>query len=94
MFDKYIRTLDFSKVYFYESDISMLEKERYSFDDYLLNGNVQPFFDIFNLYEKRMLERMNYVDTILANGFDFTEYDSAEINRDDSKWVSSPSEMN
>jgi carboxyl-terminal processing protease len=94
MFDKYIRTLDFSKVYFYESDISTLEKERYSFDDYLLDGNVQPFFNIFNLYEKRMLERMNYVDTILANGFDFTEYDSAEINRDDSKWVSSPSEMN
>ncbi|NWG28643.1 MAG: carboxy terminal-processing peptidase [Ignavibacteriaceae bacterium] len=94
MFDKYIRTLDFSKVYFYESDISTLEKERYSFDDYLLDGNVQPFFDIFNLYEKRMLERMNYVDTILANGFDFTEYDSTEINRDDSKWVSSPSEMN
>lgn len=94
MFDKYIRTLDFSKVYFYESDISMLEKERYSFDNYLLNGNVQPFFNIFNLYEKRMLERMNYVDTILANGFDFTQYDSAEINRDDSKWVSSLSEMN
>lgn len=94
MFDKYIKTLDFSKVYFYESDISMLEKERYSFDNYLLNGNVQPFFDIFNLYEKRMLERMNYVDTILANGFDFTQYDSAEINRDESKWVSSLSEMN
>jgi carboxyl-terminal processing protease len=94
MFDKYIRTLDFSKVYFYESDISTLEKERYSFDDYLLDGNVQPFFNIFNLYEKRMLERMKYVDTILANGFDFTEYDSTEINRDDSKWVSSPSEMN
>lgn len=94
MFDKYIRALDFSKVYFYESDISMLEKERYSFDDYLLDGNVQPFFDIFNLYEKRMLERMNYVDTILAKGFDFSEYDSAEINRENSKWVSSRSEMN
>lgn len=94
MFDKYLKTLDFSKVYFYESDISTLEKERYSFDDYILDGNIQPFFDIFNLYEQRMLERMEYVDTILAKGFDFTINDSAEVNRDNSVWVASHDEMN
>jgi len=93
MFDKYLKTLDFSKVYFYESDISALEKERYSFDDYILAGNIQPFYDIFNLYERRMSERMAYVDTILAKGFDFTQNDSADINRDNSTWVTSPEEM-
>jgi len=94
MFDKYLKTLDNSKVYFYDSDINSLEKERYSFDDYILDGNIQPFFDIFNLYEQRMSERMEYVDSILARGFDFTQNDSAEINRDNSTWVSSPEEMN
>ena len=94
MFDKYLKTLDYSKVYFYESDISALEKERYSFDDYILDGNIQPFFDIFNLYEQRMLERMEYVDTILAKGFDFTMNDSAEVNRDNSSWAASHEEMN
>ncbi len=94
MFDKYLKTLDYSKVYFYESDISSLEKERYSFDNYILAGDIQPFFDIFNLYEQRMLERMEYVDTILVKGFDFTQNDSAEINRDNSTWVASHEEMN
>ena len=94
MFDKYLRSLDYSKVYFYESDISSFEKLRYSFDDYLLEGNVQPFFDIFNLYEQRMLERMEYVDTILSRKFDFTMNDSAEVNRDNSTWVTSLEEMN
>ncbi|MCU0415375.1 MAG: S41 family peptidase, partial [Ignavibacteriaceae bacterium] len=94
MFDRYLKTLDYSKVYFYESDINTLEKERYSFDDYILDGNIQPFFDIFNLYEQRMLERMEYVDTILAKGFDFTTNDSAEVNRDNSTWAASPEEMN
>lgn len=94
MFDKYLKTLDYSKVYFYESDISSLEKERYSFDDYLLAGNIEPFFTIFNLYEQRMLERMEYVDTILSKGFDFTMNDSAEVNRDNSTWVASYEEMN
>jgi carboxyl-terminal processing protease len=93
MFNNYIKTLDYSKVYFFESDISLLEKERYSFDDYLLAGNVQPFFDIFNLYEKRLIERMEYVDTILTRGFDFSVNDSVEINREKSSWVSTWGEM-
>lgn len=94
MFDKYLRSLDFSKLYFYESDISTFEKERYQFDDYLLAGNVQPFFDIFNVYEERMLDRMKYVDTILVRGFNFSINDSAEINRENALWPSSRDEMN
>ena len=93
MFDKYLESLDNSRVYFYSSDIAKLEKERYSFDDYLLAGNIQPFFDIFNLYEKRTLERMEYVDTILAKKFDFTKNDSLEIDRDSSNWPASTKEM-
>lgn len=93
MFNKYIKTLDYSKVYFYQSDINSFEKERYLFDDYLLAGNVQPFFDIFNLYEKRLIERMEYVDTILTRGFDFTMNDSVEINRENSIWVSTWQDM-
>jgi carboxyl-terminal processing protease len=92
--DKYIKNLDYSRVYFYSSDIENFEKERNSFDDYLLEGNVQPFFDIFNLYEERMMERMQYVDTILTKGFDFTINDSMEIGRDHSNWVNSRDEMN
>ena len=94
IFDKYIKDLDYGRVYFYQSDIDKLEKERYSFDDYLLDGNVQPFFNIFNLYDKRMMERMEYVDTILTKGFDFSQNDSLEINRDHTKWVNSREEMN
>lgn len=94
IFDKYLKTLDNSKVYFYESDISAFEKNRYSIDDDILKGDIQIFFDIFNVYEERMLERMDYVDTILARGFNFNEKDSAEINRDKSNWISNVNEMN
>jgi carboxyl-terminal processing protease len=93
MFDNYIKTLDYSRVYFFKSDIERFEKERYLFDDYLLEGNVQPFFDIFNLYEERLLQRMEYVDTILTRGFDFTLQDSVEIDRENAEWISSWSEM-
>jgi carboxyl-terminal processing protease len=36
---------------------------------------------------------MNYVDTILVQGFDFTINDSLEINRKNSVWVTSKEEM-
>jgi len=93
MFDNYIQTLDHSKVYFFQSDIDSFEKDRYSFDEFLLDGNVQPFFDIFNIYEERLLQRMQYVDTILSRGFDFTQLDSVEISRKNSNWVSTWSAM-
>lgn len=93
MFDNYIRNLDYSKVYFFKSDINSFEKDRYSFDDYLLDGNVQPFFDIFNRYKERLVQRMAYIDTILTDGFDFTQIDSVQINRDDADWVSTWQDM-
>jgi carboxyl-terminal processing protease len=93
MYDKYLRSLDFSKVYFYESDISSFEKLRYSLDDYLLDGDVEPFFEIFNVYEKRMLERMEYVDSIISRGFTFTINDSVEINRENANWADNVEEM-
>jgi carboxyl-terminal processing protease len=93
LFTKYLENLDNNRVYFYASDIAQLEKERYSFDDYLLAGNIQPFFDIYNLYEERMMERMDYVDTVLVNGFDFTKNDSIEIDRDNSNWANSTQAM-
>jgi len=94
IFDKYLKTLDHSKVYFYSHDINELEKERYSFDDYLLTGDIQPFFDIFNLYQERISERMNYVDSVLVKGFDFTINDSIEVHRESSEWATSVEEMN
>jgi carboxyl-terminal processing protease len=93
MFDNYIQTLDHGKVYFFKSDIESFEKKRYSFDDYLLEGNVQPFYDIFNIYEERLYERMRYVDTVLSRGYDFTLMDSVEISRDNSDWISTWSAM-
>jgi len=93
LFDKYIRSLDYSKIYFYQSDIDSFEKERYLFDDYLLDGNIQPFFDIFNVYKDRLVQRMEYVDTILTRGFDFTLPDSMEISRENSNWIKNWAEM-
>jgi carboxyl-terminal processing protease len=94
LFDRYLETLDFSRIYFLETDISSFEKYRYNLDDYLIDGDIEPFYEIFNTYTKRMKERTGYLDTILVKEFDYSLVDSVKIGRENVNWVESYSMMN
>jgi len=94
LFDKYLKALDFNRLYFFKSDINECEKYRYTLDDYLINGNIEPFFEIFNRYTLRMRERIAYLDTILSKEFDFTLMDSVEVSREDAEWAQNYFTMN
>lgn len=94
LFDKYLKALDFNRLYFFKTDISEFEKYRYKLDDYLIDGNIEPFFEIFNLYSLRMRDRIAYLDTILTNEFDFSLMDSVEVSRENAEWAQNYSIMN
>jgi carboxyl-terminal processing protease len=79
----YIEMLDPSKVYFLQEDINRFNAYKDKLDDGILTGDVQPAFDIFNVYQKRMLDRIDYALTLLKRPFDFTQNDSFQLNRDD-----------
>jgi carboxyl-terminal processing protease len=87
LFERYLKALDFNRLYFLKSDINEFEEYKYTFDDYLIDGNIEPFFKIFNKYTFRMSERINYLDTILTNEFDYTILDSVEVSREDAEWA-------
>lgn len=94
LFNKYLKTLDFNRLYFIKSDINEFEKYRHTLDDDLLDGNIEPFFEIFNRYTLRMRERITYLDTILTKEFDFTFIDSVEVSREDAEWSENYFTMN
>ena len=77
-----------------KSDINEFEEYKYTFDDYLIDGDIEPFFKIFNTYTLRMSERINYLDTILTSEFDYTILDSVEVSREDAKWAENYFAMN
>ncbi|MDH7605252.1 MAG: tail-specific protease, partial [Melioribacter sp.] len=60
IFDEYIKNLDNAKSYFLKQDIEAFEKYRYQFDDFLNSGDLNIPFEIFNVYKKRLGERINY----------------------------------
>ena len=94
-FDRYLEKLDYQRLYFLESDIQSFEQYRYMFDDYIGSGQVQTAYDIFNLYEKRMAERLVHVFALLeGEPFDFTIDETIDIDRENDPWAKTPAELN
>ena len=97
VFDKYIDRLDSDRAYFLATDVAYLdEKYRFSLDEALKQGDLAPAFDIFNLFQERMIDRLEYVLDFIDHGldtFDFTVDESLEIDRENAPWPRDGDEM-
>ena len=96
IFEKYLSLLDGAKVYFTEADVQELEKYRYLLDDALVRGNLEPAFEIFNRYQLRLNERLNFLLTELNAGItdmDFEVDENIEIDRENATWPADAAEL-
>jgi len=91
--DRFIDKLDPIRVYFYESDIKSFQKYRYRLDEYLVIGHVEPAYEIFHVYQKRMAERLMYAFQRLESPFDYTKDEYLEIDRDQASWANTEQEL-
>lgn len=93
-FKNYIETLDNNKLYFLKEDMDRFEKYRFSFDDDLMNGNLDPAFDIFNTYKKRLNERMKYIVDRLNHEFTYNFDETYDMERKNAEWAYSDKDLN
>lgn len=96
IFEKYLYMLDGSKVYFTADDVKAMEKYRYQLDDALVRGNLDPAFDVFNLYQKRLVERLEFLLDELEAGIadmDFEVDESIDIDRENASWPVDAAEL-
>ena len=92
IFDSYLDTLDGSHLYFLKADVDELSHYRYTLDDTLSDGSVEPGFDIYNLYYKRIIERMIYAIDRIENHIpemDFTLDEYIELDREEAPYAAS-----
>ena len=61
VFDKYLENLDGTRAYFLDADITEFEKYRYTLDDALIRGNLVPAYEIFNRFQMRAVDRLQYL---------------------------------
>ncbi|MEM1080274.1 MAG: carboxy terminal-processing peptidase [Pseudomonadota bacterium] len=93
IFDQYIELLDPNKMYFMASDISDLKRYQTHLDDVLMTAELDPAFDIFNLYVRRVEERVDYAQQLLQSEFDFNVDESYYYDREDLPWADSRAEL-
>lgn len=89
VFDKYLDNLDGGHAYFLASDIEEFESYRYTLDDALKRANLEPAYVIFNRYQNRAVERLQFLMKTIEGGLEDMDFDldeKLEINREEAAW--------
>ena len=94
---RYLDELDPGHSYFFAKDIKEFEaKYRFKLDDALNRGELEPAFEIFNIYQQRVLERLTYMIDKIENGLGDMNFDIEEtlqVDRKDMDWPDSEAAM-
>ncbi|MCA9042047.1 MAG: carboxy terminal-processing peptidase [Planctomycetaceae bacterium] len=93
VFAEYIKSLDSQKQYFYKNDIDLFKKQELQLDDHLKTGDVRFAFDVFNLYKKRVQERVDVALQLIKQEHDFTVDEYLITDGDDLEWATSKAEL-
>ena len=89
----YLDDLDFGRAYFLASDIAGFEKYRNTLDDALKKGDLQPAYELFNVYLRRLTERTARIQTLLQQDFRFDVNESLEVDRKNALWAKTPADL-
>ncbi len=92
--DRYLDNLDGSRYYFLSSDVSSFSRFRFEIDNLSRNGDTSPAFEIFNLYQARVDDRIDFALSLLENEIDFSTDESFVFDRDNSNWPRNINESN
>ena len=80
-FELFFKALDPNKAYFYQSDVDEFAKRAKQIGAQAQAGDVGFAFDVFNLYLKRIDERIDWVRELLDNPIDMTTDDEIVVDR-------------
>jgi carboxyl-terminal processing protease len=83
----YLELLDFSHLFFTQKDVDILTaKYATSLDDDVLLGNLKPAYEIFDLYLKRVDERVAKIKEQVNQPPDFKNDATIELSRQKAPW--------
>jgi carboxyl-terminal processing protease len=89
VFDAYLNYLDGQHIYLSQQDVDEFSAVRESLGSALKTGQLQPGFDIYNLVQRRVIERLNFAISVVEAGIDKLEFESDEqilLDRSEADW--------
>ncbi|MDQ3313853.1 MAG: carboxy terminal-processing peptidase [Verrucomicrobiota bacterium] len=89
----YLELLDFSHLFFTQQDVDALyAKYGTSIDDDVLLGNLKPAYEIYDLYQKRVDDRVAKVRELLKGPIDVKPDTTIELSRQKTEWPKNEAE--
>ncbi len=83
----YLERLDYNHLFFTQKDVDGFSaKYATTLDDSIMAGDLDPAVKIFDVYRKRVEDRVVKVKALLGEKFDFSSNRTVELNRQKSPW--------
>ncbi len=95
IFDNYLKRLDGNKSLFLNADLEEFEQYRYTIDNTMNKGDLNPGYIIFNRYQQRLVARLNSIIEKLPElvaSMDFERDESLELDRKETPWPTNSAE--
>lgn len=93
IFKHYLQNLDPNRSYFLQSDIDGFASYRDDLDNAIRDGNLKPAFVIYNVYQQRVQQRIQYALGLLDHEPDFNINEDYIYDRDKAPWATSTAEL-
>ncbi len=91
--DRYIEVMDGNRHYFLAGDIAEFEDYRFTLDDAVRRGELDPVFTMYERYLVRTRERLEFALQVLENEPDFSVDEYYEFDRSEAPWAASSEEL-
>ena len=92
-FQLYLKSLDPSKMYFYQSDIDEFGASADKLDDLAKSGDLSFAFAVFNRFLKRIEERLVVINQLIESEHDFTLDEAMMTDSDEMEFAKNPAEL-
>ncbi|HTN32667.1 MAG TPA: carboxy terminal-processing peptidase [Marinobacter sp.] len=89
VFDAYLNYLDGQRIYLTQEDLKTFDRTKAQLGSALKTGQLQPGFDIYNLTQKRIIERLKFALALIDEGIDKLDFDTNEsilLDRSEAEW--------
>jgi carboxyl-terminal processing protease len=93
VFNQYLSVLDPNRMYFTAADIEKLSDYRPHMANAIKSADLEPAYEVFNLYVERVDERTEHALSLLEGRFDFTVDEEYHFDRSEDPWAEGSQEL-
>ncbi|MEN9805740.1 MAG: hypothetical protein RL756_248 [Pseudomonadota bacterium] len=96
VYDNYLELLDPGRAYLLAADVARFDSYRVRLDEALVRGELGPAYDMFNVFQHRQVERLQFLLAEIGRGLDrldFTVDETMDAERKNAPWPVDEAEL-